>query len=229
MAKAQTEATPSAPVAPSVPDWIKAITPTDLAAAPVKGKKQRLCGRRFHYTDENGVVTYGSRAMPNSSQLDFCFADGEIVEVRLDAMPSEVIAGLQWRGLSENGQNAFAKTEGTTLGARCENAREALVGLVENMVAGIWVIEGEKAGPRIGQAVRAVVRALEADGQSVDAERIAAIADKLKADGAREAVRDDAIMGPHLIDIQDEDTAKARDKRRAALAESKEDSKLGDF
>lgn len=186
---------------------IKNETPVvDATATP---KRQSVCKRVYTYEDG----TEGNRAQPTATKLTFTFVNdaGELV-ANMDEIGENCRKALAWHGLSQWVGDKFNTAKGDGVAA-LESARAGY----ESLLADSWVAIGVSAGPRIGQAVEAVKRALEADGQTVDDARVAAIADKLADKAVREATMAKSPYDFHLREIQQEAAAKRTEIARAKM------------
>ena len=207
-----------------VPDSLAAITAEALKSTIKKGSKSRVCWRRYHYADG----TFGSRSRPEATQLDFLFAGGEVLSCKFDDLDEKMSGGFMGFGISERIGNAGAGVEGVTLAEKSTNFHEASAALWETICAGVWVEEGEKAGPRIGQVAEAVKRALEADGQMVDDNRMAAIVAKMADPDERKAALANDTFNAHYKAIQSERAAERAEKAMEKAGAS-DTADLGSF
>ncbi len=190
----------------------------EVTATP---KRQSVCKRVYTYADGSE----GNRAQPDATKLTFTFVNdaGELVAVMGD-IGAKCRDALAWHGLSQWVGDKFNTAKGDGVAA-LESARAGY----ESLLADAWVAIGVSAGPRIGQAVEAVKRALEADGQTVSAERVKAIAEKLADKDVREATMAKSPYDFHLRTIQEEAAAKRTEVAREKMRHGSPEAALAEF
>lgn len=193
--------------------------PSNEPAPGSTPKRQSVCKRVYTYVDGSE----GNRAQPDATKLTFTFVDDAgVLVASLDDIGEKCREALAWHGLSQWIGDKFNTAKGDGVAA----LESALSGY-ETLVADSWVAIGVSAGPRIGMAVEAVKRALEADGQTVDDERVKGIAEKLSDKAVREATMAKSPYDFHLRTIQQEAAAKRTEAARAKMEEA--DSDLSEF
>lgn len=183
-------------------------------------KRQSVCKRVYTYADDST----GNRAQPDATKLTFTFVNdaGELV-ADIAEIGENCRKALAWHGLSQWVGDKFNTAKGDGVAA-LESARAGY----ESLLADAWVAIGVSAGPRIGQAVEAVKRALESDGQTVDEDRVKTIAAKLADKDVREATMAKSPYDFFLRTIQEEAAAKRTEIARMKM-ESGADEDLTDF
>lgn len=120
------------------------------------------------YFNKDGEVTRGAR--PDTTGVRMKFGNGATLELDITKVGKSCQRALMWHGLTAKVGDKFA-------GKDVEEAHDAAASMYEQLCEDIWVKEGEKAGPRIGVLVEAIVAAKEKAGQKTTNE---AVAEKLK-------------------------------------------------
>lgn len=187
----------------------------DPAATP---KRQSVCKRVYTYLDG----TQGNRAQPDATKLDFNFIDGQVASLEFDKIGGNCGSALLRHGASQWCGDKFNTAKGDA-----PAAFEAVSAAIETLYADVWIAIGVSAGPRIGQAVEAVKRALEADGQTVDSDRLKEIAEKMADKDVRDATVKKSPFEYHFRVIQNEASAKRMETARVKMESA--DSDLSDF
>ncbi len=195
--------------------------PVETVAPVAKSKRQSVCKRVYTYEDGST----GNRAQPTATKLTFTFVNdaGDLV-VDMAAIGEKCKAALAWHGLSQWIGDKFNTAKGD--GAA---ALEFATAGYESLLADAWVAIGVSAGPRIGMAVEAVKRALEADGQTVDDERVKEIAATLADKDVRDATMKKSPFDFHFATIREEAHAKRTEIARARMEAADSGEALSDF
>jgi hypothetical protein len=169
------------------------------------------------YVNEDGTETRGARPTTKAARMEF--SNGETLELPgVGDLPGAIQAACFWHGLTAKVGDRFASAKGDA-----EAAYDAAAAMVERLVAGEWVKEGEGAGPRITLLVEAIVAAKAAAGQDADE---AAIAAKLKDN---KELRDGALANPAIkAEYEKIRAARAAAKAKEA-AKAAKDADAGDL
>ena len=146
------------------------------------------------------------------------FSNGESVSLSMDEVPEAIQNRLALHGLSQKLGDSYASIK------TVEGSIEACMSVKERLVIGDWVKAREGAGARPTLVVQAVIRALEADGQTVDDERRKAIMDKLSDKAERDAALENPVIDVHYQAIRAEAA-----KERATKAKAKAKTEGGDL
>lgn len=100
-------------------------------------------------------------------------------------------------------------------------------GTIEDLDADIWIEVGS-GEPRVTNLIQAIVMALEAEGQTVDAARRAAISDKLASDeNLRKETRERPAIAANLAQLASEAAAKRAAEKRVKASENTESATVG--
>lgn len=182
--------------------------------------KSSICTREyFNGSDEK---TRGARVDTESARMTFP-AIKETIDLKLSDFPANILNAATFHGLTAKIGDTFAGAKGDA-----QTAYDDAAALIERLVAGDWVKEGEKAGPRVSLLVDAIARALVKSGETVDDERMESIAAKLKADKTmRDGVLENPVFKAEYEAIKAE-RAVARAKEAAKTAKGAE-ADLGQF
>ena len=157
------------------------------------------------YLNEAGDETRSATA--GASELQFRFANGNVHSIKIADHPDEIYRCLGWFGISEKYGNSYAGAKGDA-----DAAEEAFLSMQEQLQGGTWVEKAE-GGPRPSLIADAIIAALTAAGQDVDAARGTSIREKVKD----KATRDGALKDP-VIKAQYEAIKAARAAERAKAA-----------
>ena len=161
------------------------------------------------YIDDKGVETRSAQF--DSKVLQFRFANGNTHEVELPDHPGEILTCLSWFGISEKYGNAYAGAKGDA-----SVAEELFLSMQEQLRGGTWVEKAE-AGPRPSLIADAIIAALTATGQEVNASRAAEIREKVKDKATRDgALKDPVIRGQYEVIKAERATARANAALEAA-------------
>lgn len=177
--------------------------------------REKLCTKV--YVDADGGETRS--AHPGATKLEFRFgadpkAPEQVEVVTLADLPEEVRTCAAWHGLSQTLGDTYAGAKGDLTAAL-----DAFQTKFEVLAGGQWVEKREGVGPKPSSVAAAVKAALEANGETVDDDRMAAIMSKLKTAEQRKA----AVANP-AINAQYEaiKLANAKAKAKAAAAKAKD-------
>lgn len=171
-------------------------------------KRQSVCKRVYTYADGSE----GNRAQPDATKLAFKFIDGQVATLEFDKIGDNCGSALLRHGASQWCGDKFNTAKGDAVAAF-----EAVSSAIETLYADVWVAIGVSAGPRIAPAVEAVKRALEADGQTVDEERVKEIAATLADKDIRDATMKKSPFDFHFATIREEAQAKRTEIARARM------------
>lgn len=136
----------------------------------------------------DGAAEESRHANPDAVILEFRFAGADTVQVDLAKVGPKCTAALAWHGLAQKLGDAYSKLRGA-------DAQEALEKVYELLQNDEWMRAREgAAGPRISIVIDAIVAFLEANGETVDEARKAAI--KVKVPDAE--ARKKALANPGI-------------------------------
>ena len=178
---------------------------------PEAPKKKGVCQKV--YIDGEGNETRSATAA--AAKLEFRFANGEVRSVNLETFPANINTSLAWFGRSEKLGNFYAGAKGDPA-----IALEKFEAGLELLISGEWIEKGEGVGTAPSLIVEAIVRALTAEGQTVDDTRRAEIAEKCKDKDTREGAKKDAKINAHIKAITAERAAERAVKAQEAAAEA---------
>ena len=133
--------------------------------------------------------------------------------ISLAGFPDNITTSLAWFGRSEKFGNFYAGVKG--------DADEAVTRFdagMELLAGGEWVEKGEGVGTAPSLVVEAIVRALQAKGETVDEDRLAGIREKCKDKDVRAGAKKDPAILAHVKAIEAE-RAQARAEKAQADAE----------
>ncbi len=159
------------------------------------------------YQYDNGES--GRSAKPGFATLTFTFANDESIVVNPTEFPPEIRQCAEGFGYSEKIGNAYAGAKGDA-----DIAYEKAMDMVESLMGGTWVAEGEGAGPRDTMLLEAVKRAKEAKGQEFNE---AAVRERLADKAQRTALAKIPEVEVELKAIAAERAVERAKKARAAL------------
>lgn len=181
--------------------------------------KTSVCTREYFNAD--GEKTRGAR--PDTVRAVMTFSNGESIELDPTKVGDGCRNALLFHGLTAKVGDKFAGKGGDV-----EAAHEAAAAMYEQLCEDIWVKEGEKAGPRIGLLVEAIVAAKEKAGMEADADAITA---NLKANPElrKSALANPAIDAEYKRIQAERAAAKAKEAAKAAKSSEEATEGLGTF
>ena len=178
-----------------------------IETATATSKRRTIAAKVYVYADG----TEGRHARPDVERLEFRFTDGTTLVV--GDVHADCERAAAWHGKAQKIGDGYNKAEDAA------GAFESASAMLERLVSGEWVKPGEAAGPRIGLLVDAIVRALEAAGETVNDKRRATIAEKVSGKEAREAALANPAIEAEYKAIQAERAMERADAAREAAGD----------
>ena len=176
------------------------------------------------YTYSDGDT--GRSAKPGCMALTLTFGEGDDApKIVVDAskFSDEVRHCATYHGLSQKIGDSYASLKDD------DSRYEAASAMVEHLMTGVWVAEGEGAGPRITLLVEAIMRAAKVAGKKADEAAIAAkCSDKETGKAYREGALKNAQVAAQYEQIKAERAAE-RAAKKAEAAKQAADKGLGDL
>lgn len=160
---------------------------------------------------------------PDATEIVVTFGDGTSDSFNVGDVTDELRHCAMLQGFAIKLQRSFASAKGDPVAAR-----EAYETVKENLLSGLWNTKREGSGPRLSILVEAIVAALQAEGETVDAARQAGIAEKLKDESVREKAMAKPSVKAHYESIKAARAAERAMKARKE-AEGSSESLGADF
>lgn len=192
-------------------------TPAETVEATTKPARGSLCTKSYIQKDGEELTKH---ATPETIGVQFKWADGESTNVMFDDIGKGCrIAGLA-HGISQKLGDSYAGCKTP------EDAREGdgnFLTVLELLQADNWVTQRKGAGPRPTMLLDAVVAALVANGEEVDAERRARITEKLVNADDRKATLNNPAVNAQYERIKAERAVKRAKEAQSEATASKAD------
>lgn len=171
-------------------------------------KRTKLCEKVFILADGSE----SRHASPEVESLEFRLTNGSVHSVKKENVGPDCWIASAWHGLSQKGGDTYA-------GAKdADEAEDRLAAILERLSENEWIKARESAGPRTSILAEAVKSALMANGETVDDNRFASIAEKLKDKATREGTIANPVIAAEYERIKAERAAQRAEKAKEAAA-----------
>ena len=188
------------------------VTPTVTATDLPTATKKRESKCKKVYINADG--TESAHASPDTTELQFRFANGNTQKTRLSDFPENINAAVAWHGWAQKGGDSFASSDDA------DDAEDKFMNVFELLQKGEWIKVGERVGGAPStQLAEAYCLYLTADGKTTpDTDegkaRVATWVKGLDKD-QRKALSESPEVAPHIAAIKAERAIAAADKATA--------------
>ena len=162
---------------------------------------------------ENGEAVEGFFPVAGAHTVRTVFSNGVKIDLAVSDLSPEITNCAVLQGLTTRLQRSYQAEK------ELDKCVEAINETIADLKNGVW-IEPKGGGPRVTILAQALIRVLEAKGETVDEDRKKSIIEKLKDSAFSEKAMSNKAVASAVEDIKFENAKERRDAAKKAMKEA---------